>query len=908
MNPLNNDNSLGYHVNSKLPDPYKLDWESISHIVNNIIINSIDYPLTNDDLFSPNGLEEPVPESKEAIDELLVALFSAINLLCHHYQLEKTKNGHLTEEISILADKLASPPLNSGNSGVSPSSILNLISPPTKLSDIDEPPLPPPGFDGLDWPEIRKQGAQDGHEAHFRKPLTEEDDVKVVPYGEEFLGTPCPTCGTAMVRDPEKDRKFERNRLPDLVVVRELHVGMAYVCPICKKVHTFEVPKQIQADIIDENLCSLMGIMKGEYMMSLRNIQEFLTEIMGLGLSLGKVNNTLKYVSAVLRPIFREIYDHIKNEPVLNIDETSFRLNKKRIYTWIFRGKKLVLFKNGTRSRFNLDEVLGDGYQGIIGCDCYSAYFSFAKKSASVILQLCWAHLLRDYIYCYDYGTPAAYDYGLKCLRLLKEIFTVYRDYRAISDPDSQEAKEKYTLLLGLKAQIIAATIDAPSGCKKAMGLAERFRKYAEYYFIFFDHPEVGPTNNPAEIGVRYIVIDRKICYGVQSMIGSMFCETMWTVIANLRDHGIRPQAFISEAIKKYEAGEPLPSLVNLGETVAPKYVEEANKEIEQLLEPGKDKAAEKKAAKKSGSQSSSKEGKGSVKDSEISPKPSGGEKTTEEKAAPCSGQGEQPEEKPQKSAGGEKPTAGGSDPSSDEGKQPEEKPAKPAGHEKATAGGSDPSSDDVQQPEDKPAKPAGHEKPTAGGSDSSSAGEEPPEEKSKKPPGGERPIAGGSDSSPAEEEPPEENSKKPPGHGKPTAGGSDTSSARDEPLAANPNNTPQPGMKEPKAPKAEGTAKDLSKPAYKTSDSSQKSPSQTTVSEGAEEKQQKSASQTCKPTAPQQPRRRKISFPKTFRQKLLSLLSDRERQAPEQVSKVLEPARLGPTTAMTASGNILPS
>jgi hypothetical protein len=115
--------------------------------------------------------------------------------------------------------------------------------------------------------------------------------------------------------------------------------------------------------------------------------------------------------------------------------------------------------------------------------------------------------------------------------------------------------------------------------------------------------------------------------------------------------------------------------------------------------------------------------------------------------------------------------------------------------------------------------------------------------------------------------------------------------------------------MKKPKAPKAEGTAKDPSKPACKTSDSSQKSPSQTTVSEeGAEEKQQKSASQTCKPTAPQQPRRRKISFPKTFRQKLLSLISDRERQAPEQVSKVLEPARLGPTTAMTASGNILPS
>jgi hypothetical protein len=112
---------------------------------------------------------------------------------------------------------------------------------------------------------------------------------------------------------------------------------------------------------------------------------------LGIDFSVGKVNDSLKAVSMALRAMYLEVKDVIKVRMIFNINDTFFRINKKKVYTWVFLTKELVLFKNGARSKLNLEEVLGKSFEGIIGCDCYGSYFSFTKDLTNAILQLCWA-------------------------------------------------------------------------------------------------------------------------------------------------------------------------------------------------------------------------------------------------------------------------------------------------------------------------------------------------------------------------------------------------------------------------------------------------------------------------------------------------------------------------------------
>jgi hypothetical protein len=191
-------------------------------------------------------------------------------------------------------------------------------------------------------------------------------------------------------------------------------------------------------------------------------------------------------------------------------------------------------------------------------------------------------------------------------------LFRQYHKYNTIADKDSLEAKELREGLFSLKAQIIESASNAPRTYPKARGIAKRFKENPEYYFTFLDHPEVKPTNNPAELGARSIVIDRKISYGTQSLGGILFCETMWTIEKTLQMRGQNSLDFIMKAMAAYEAGEPLPSLVNIGSTVDPKYYEMAKKEKldEDLLQ----KLSSKQRGKKASKNNSNGTGKGQLK------------------------------------------------------------------------------------------------------------------------------------------------------------------------------------------------------------------------------------------------------------------------------------------------------
>ena len=84
---------------------------------------------------------------------------------------------------------------------------------------------------------------------------------------------------------------------------------------------------------------------------------------------------------------------------MLNVDETGHKQNGQRQWTWCFRAGLYTLFKiDPTRSGDVLIEVLGTEFDGVLGCDYFSAYRRYHREFG-VALQFCLAHLIRDVKY-----------------------------------------------------------------------------------------------------------------------------------------------------------------------------------------------------------------------------------------------------------------------------------------------------------------------------------------------------------------------------------------------------------------------------------------------------------------------------------------------------------------------------
>ncbi len=77
-----------------------------------------------------------------------------------------------------------------------------------------------------------------------------------------------------------------------------------------------------------------------------------------------------------------------------------------------------------------LMNTLGEEFDGILGCDYFSAYRRYMKK-CDIRVQFCLAHLIRDVKFLDDAAGPAPNrSYGEALRAALKKLFEVFHQRR----------------------------------------------------------------------------------------------------------------------------------------------------------------------------------------------------------------------------------------------------------------------------------------------------------------------------------------------------------------------------------------------------------------------------------------------------------------------------------------------
>jgi transposase len=399
----------------------------------------------------------------------------------------------------------------------------------------------------------RKRGAQFGHPRHERKAFNESE----IDLYFDYCFSDCPNCGDRLELSEQIQRTLQQVELTVRPIQITEHRVLQGFCTRCQKMHTAPIPEDIcRAGLVGPRLTALVGYLKGACHCSFSTIRKFLRDVVGITISRGQLRKLCDKVSQSLEECYQQLLEALPGESILNVDETGHRDNGQRMWTWCFRASLFTLFKiDPSRSSSVLIEVLGKEFNGVLGCDYFSAYRKY-MGDFNVLVQFCLAHFIRDVKFLVNHPDERNQAYGREVLDAARQLFGVIHRREELSE-------EEFTAKLRQAGDFLTGRViwDFPE-TSEAQNLARRFQNHGVSYLQFITTPGVEPTNNLAEQAIRFVVIDRHVTQGSRSEAGQRWLERIWTAMATCTQQGRSVFEFLHESVAAFFQGQPSPSLL----------------------------------------------------------------------------------------------------------------------------------------------------------------------------------------------------------------------------------------------------------------------------------------------------------------------------------------------------------
>lgn len=417
-------------------------------------------------------------------------------------------------------------------------------------SDIVKPPSAKPKGKSK-----RKIGAQRGHPKHERVAFGPEQIDEIQDYRFDC----CPECGGALELVEEPARVLQQIEVIEKPVCITEHRSRICRCGKCRKEFTAPIPPEVtRAGLVGPQLTALVAYLKGACHCSFSTIRKFLRDVIGATISRGQLRNLCGKVAESLETAYQELLAALPKESRLNVDETGHKENGKSLWTWCFRAPLFTLFRiDPSRGSGVLVKTLGLEFDGVLGCDYFSAYHKYMRLNEHVLVQFCLAHLIRDVRFLVEHPDSKNRAYGRRVLAAIREMFAI------IHRRETYKTGEEFAFALENQGYGVwlEATTRVPAR-NEARNLANRFHEHGEDYLRFITTPGIEPTNNLAEQAIRFVVIDRRITQGTRSIAGRSWCERIWTAIATCTQHGRSLFDFLSQSVQAYFGDSSPPSLL----------------------------------------------------------------------------------------------------------------------------------------------------------------------------------------------------------------------------------------------------------------------------------------------------------------------------------------------------------
>ena len=372
--------------------------------------------------------------------------------------------------------------------------------------------------------EPKKTGQKEGHVGYSRHIPERIDEIK------EHKLNACSICGE-QVSDTQESRERIVEDIEEPKIKNTKHIIHRYYCKNCKKIVEPKFYDALPNARFGLRLMLLVLILKLDCRIPSNKVTSILSSVFGIKISDGEVYNILRQLSEALGDYYFELKKRIKEALVKNIDETSWRINGKNNWLWLFINNEIALYiVDRKRSSKVPIKILGNQEGKTAITDRHSAYNELVKVSGCE-QQICWAHLLRNSKDLAEHYREAKYIH-----KRMKYIY---------GKAKNGGRKEKLLHWINL---IASRTYRSTEVFKFVKSIC---RNHRENLFRFIDNPEISSTNNLAERGLRHAVVIRKISNGSRSEDGAEITSRLLSVMQSMKLQKVNPFTGMMDLLQK---------------------------------------------------------------------------------------------------------------------------------------------------------------------------------------------------------------------------------------------------------------------------------------------------------------------------------------------------------------------
>jgi transposase len=262
-------------------------------------------------------------------------------------------------------------------------------------------------------------------------------------------------------------------------------------------------------------------------------LAEVCRDVFGLRISEGGIGRALRRLAERARPTYETLAGVVRAGPVIGSDETGARVDGKTAWHWVFQTPEpsyhvIVPRRNADVIAAFLGETRPEGW--------VSDLWSPQTQADAETHQLCLAHQIRDL----SYAAEADGCTGLVWAVELRHLFgraTHLHQIRGSLSPASFTRRRRRIENAG--DRLVSRTfLPEQSDTANARRLQARYREHRASRFVFFDRPDVPPTNNASEQDLRPSVIHRRVTGGFRSQLGADVSAILTSLLTTARKRG----------------------------------------------------------------------------------------------------------------------------------------------------------------------------------------------------------------------------------------------------------------------------------------------------------------------------------------------------------------------------------
>jgi hypothetical protein len=348
-----------------------------------------------------------------------------------------------------------------------------------------------------------KPGQHDRRRKQYRKhpgcfrPQPPPDTVFIE---HEVRPQECSQCGS---KDLEPTGRFEDHILADIPEPKidwHRYRRHLYRCRCCQQTCQGRGDLELPGAHIGPRARLLTCYARAHLGISLGKTQNLLHDYFGLTISRAGLLGHLRWGGTLFAPVVERLWELLRHSPVVQGDETGWRINGQPAWAWCFRDPRLALFLiDRHRNREVLVHALGASFAGTLVSDFYTVYNGLDCRK-----QRCLVHLLRELAKLrQDLPWQSVRTFIQPLITLFQDAIQLGKDRDKLGTPAFAEARQR------IHDRFDDLILSTHSKHPECLRIWKRLFKHCDELFTFLYDPQVPADNNGTERDIRSLVAAR---------------------------------------------------------------------------------------------------------------------------------------------------------------------------------------------------------------------------------------------------------------------------------------------------------------------------------------------------------------------------------------------------------------